>query len=320
MSSWVPALSLLQAHESMGAAVIGDIFSGPIALSLRLFVVGGSGDSGDVEMLTPATVSTTLGEQPPQWIAVSSLITPRFGHAVAIGSNTSGITWMYAIGGRSNPGGSNPSGTLLNSVEGYTLGPPHGRWTAMAPMPMAREHAAAAGLYGVVYVAGGSDASSPDISSPLSTFEAYEVSTNSWKKLKSMHTARDGAAAVAGPDGRIYVIGGSDSSGSLSSVEAYDPSTNDWLSVTSMNTPRDGLGAVLAPDGQIYAIGGTNNSDVLSTVEIYNFKTKTWTPGPSLATARTHLAAALGPDAIIYAIGGYAGLFGATNSVEALAV
>jgi N-acetylneuraminic acid mutarotase len=317
MSSWVSAPSVLQPHQSMGAAAIGNAFSEPIAFSLRLFVVGGSGASGDVEMLSPASMAPPV-IHPEEWTAVSSLITPRFGHAVAIGSN-SGVTWMYAIGGRSNPGGTNPSGTLLSSVEGYALGPPNnGRWTAMASMPVARERAAAAGLYDMVYVAGGSDGSAPNISSPLKTLEAYQVSTNTWKKLKHMHTARDGAAAAAGTDGRIYVMGGRGASGSMSSVEAYDPTTNTWEKVASMNTPRDGLGAVLA-DGQIYAIGGENNAEVLSTVEVYNFTTKTWTLGPSMSTARAYLAAALGPGELIYAIGGYTGA-SVTNSVEALSV
>ena len=320
MSPWVSAQSILNAHQLMGAAVTASAFSEPIALSLRLYVVGGSGDSSDVEELEPATVSITLGDQPPKWIAVSSLITPRFGHAVGVAEDSSGITRMYAIGGRSNP-----DGNLLSSVEGFARVdgpgfPDNGRWTAMASMPSARERAAAAGRNGMVYVAGGSNGKTPDISSPLKSFEAYHASTNTWKTLHHMHTPRDGAAAVAGTDGRIYVIGGRDASGSLSSVEAYDPGSNTWSVTASMNTPRDGLAAVLGTDGQIYAIGGESGPDGLSTVEVYNFKTKTWALGPSMSTVRINLAAATGPDGRIYAIGGDTGLFGPTNSVEALSV
>jgi hypothetical protein len=310
MSSWVSALSILQAHQSMGAGVISNVFTDDIAATLRLCVVGGSGDSGDVEELEPATFSLPAGEQPAKWVAVQSLLTPRFGHAVAIANNGAGITRIYAIGGRSNPGG-----TLLSSVEGYAEVP--ARWTAMSSMPIARERAAAAGKDGVIYVAGGSNGATPDTSSPLKTFEAYHASSNTWKSLKQMHHARDGAAAVAGTDGRIYVMGGFDS-GSLNSVEAYDPATNAWSFATSMNTPRDGLAAVLGLDGQIYAIGGENGPDGLATVEVYNFTTKTWTPGPSMSTVRINLAAATGPDGRIYAIGGNTGLFGPTNTVEAL--
>ena len=318
MSSWSPALSILNAHQSMGAAVIGEAYSEPYALSLRLYVVGGSGDSGDVEELLPLSLSIH-GEQPPKWFAVASLITPRFGHAVSIASDSRGITRIYAIGGRSNPGA-----TLLSGVEEYTRvdgsAARNNLWTAVAPMSIARERAAAApGKDGMIYVAGGSNGSTPETSSPLKTLEVYDASTNTWKTRAHMHTARDAAAAVMGTDGHIYVMGGFDGSGSLSSVEAYNPSTNTWASATPMNTPRDGLGAVLGSDGQIYAIGGENGAEVLSTVEVYNFATKTWTTGPSMSTARVNLAAAHFAGRI-YAIGGETAFLGPTNSVEALSV
>jgi N-acetylneuraminic acid mutarotase len=321
MSSWSPATSILNAHQMMGAAVTA-VFPPPplfpggfvdgtiIVVTARLYVVGGSGASGDVE-----AQSKTTGA----WSAVPSLLTPRFGHAVAVGSDHR----IYALGGRSNPGA-----TLLSMVEGYTptafhFKPGPGFWTAVAPMPTARERAAAAtGHDGVIYVAGGSNGSTFDTSSPLKTLEAYHASTNSWKTLAHMNTARDGAAAVTGTDGHIYVIGGVGvgASGSLNSVEAYDPTTDTWATVTPMTTHRDGLGAVLGEDGQIYAIGGEKGAEVLSTVEVYNIGTKTWTAGPSMANARVNLAAAIGTDGRIYAIGGNTGLFGPTTSVEALTV
>src|SRR5208337_2675415 len=309
MSSWTPAKSILHAHQMMGAAVTSEPCFPPL-----LYVVGGSGASGDVEVLIPASFSEE-GEQPPRWVAVMSLLTPRFGHAVSVGFDRR----IYAIGGRSNP-----ADALLRGVEAYMpagVGVPHGLWAAVAPMPTARERAAAALEYdGVIYVAGGSNGSAVETSSPLKTLEGYHPSTNHWHTLAHMHTARDGAAAVAGTDGRIYVIGGFGASGSLSSVEAYDPATNTWAHETPMNTPRDGLGAVLGTDGQIYAIGGENGAEALSTVEVYNFATRTWTPGPSMSTARVQLATALGPDGRIYAIGGNTGLLGPTDSVEALNV
>jgi len=292
----------------MGAAVTGSIY-GDFPRSLLIYIVGGSGDSGDVEALLPESITIEGGIQPPKWVAAASLITPRFGHAVSVGSDHR----IYAIGGRSNPGA-----TLLSGVEAYHPWSKPG-WTAVESMPIARERAAAAmGHDGVIYVAGGSNGSTFETSSPLKTLEGYHASTNKWKALAHMHTARDGAAAVTGTDGRIYVMGGVGGSRSLNSVEAYDPTTNAWASVTPMDTPRDGLGAVLGLDGQIYAIGGENGGEVLSTVEVYNLAAETWTLGPSMSTARVNLAAATGPNGLIYAIGGDTGFLGPTNSVEAL--
>jgi N-acetylneuraminic acid mutarotase len=190
-----------------------------IVVTARLYVVGGSGDSADVE-----AQSKTTGT----WAAVASLLTPRFGHAVSVGS----YHRIYAIGGRSNSGA-----TLLSGAEGYNATAfgfklEVGFWTAVASMPTARERAAAAtGNDGVIYVAGGSDGSTPDTSSPLTTLEAYHATTGTWKKLKHMHTARDGAAAVTGTDGRIYVMGGLGSRAiptSISGLPTQGRNTSNW--------------------------------------------------------------------------------------------
>jgi WD40 repeat protein len=133
-----------------------------------------------------------------------------------------------------------------------------------------------------------------------------------------MPTARGGLAAVTGPDGRIYAIGGNAPGKSLNTVEAYDPTTNTWATVANMPTARVYLTAATGPDGRIYAIGGYQESDGkrLDTVEAYDTKTKTWSTVASLPTARNALAAATGPDGRIYAIGGHNG-GGMLNTVEA---
>ena len=64
----------------------------------------------------------------------------------------------------------------------------------------------------------------------LATHEIYDPATNVWSPAQSMPTARAGHAAVTGPDGLIYAIGGADDPfgdpGSfLATVEAYDPAT-----------------------------------------------------------------------------------------------
>ncbi len=123
-----------------------------------------------------------------------------------------------------------------------------------------------------------------------------------WQSGTSMPTPRSELAAVLGPDGRIYAIGGG-SGGLIDTVEAYDPKTDRWSPVASMLTPRTGLAAVLGPDGRIYTIGGGYGS-ILDTVEAYDPKTNRWSPVASMSTPRTNLAAVLGPDGRIYAIGG----------------
>jgi N-acetylneuraminic acid mutarotase len=291
----------------------------PIALALQVYAVGGTPDSGDVEAQSNPFRKVTGGPGlggivtvTDTWSEVSSLTTPRFGHAVSVGSDHR----LYAIGGRSNPGAE-----LLKKVEAFGFTPKPG-WAAAASMSIGRERAAAAlGHDGKIYVAGGSNASNVETSSPLDTLEAYDATTNTWKTLKHMQVARDCPAAATGTDGKIYVMGGLGTSAFLSSVEAYDPATNSWAYVASMITARSGLGAVMAPDGQIYAIGGTHSgAEALATVEVYNFTSKSWSAGLSLATARANLAVAVGPSGLIFAIGGNTSFLGPTASVEALSV
>jgi serine/threonine protein kinase/N-acetylneuraminic acid mutarotase len=135
-----------------------------------------------------------------------------------------------------------------------------------------------------------------------------------WSSLASMPTARSLLAAVTGPDGRIYAIGGENASGSLGTVEVYDPSTNKWTTVTPMPTARIHLAATMGPDKLIYAIGGV--SGVPNIVEAYNPSTNKWTTVAPIPTARHGLAAVTGPDGRIYAIGGN-GPGGSLNTVEA---
>jgi serine/threonine protein kinase/N-acetylneuraminic acid mutarotase len=135
-----------------------------------------------------------------------------------------------------------------------------------------------------------------------------------WKSLASMPTARSLLAAVTGPDGRIYAIGGENASGRLGTVEVYDPSTNTWAKAAPMPTARNHLAATLGPDNLIYAIGGV--SSIPNIVEAYNPRTNRWTTVAPMPTARQGLAAATGPDGRIYAIGGN-GPGGSLNTVEA---
>lgn len=78
------------------------------------------------------------------------------------------------------------------------------------------------------------------------SFEEYNVSTNSWKSLADMSTPREFISGCE-INGKIYAIGGINApsypeSGqffqSLSVVEEYDPLNNSWKQKTSMPTAR----------------------------------------------------------------------------------
>jgi len=132
-----------------------------------------------------------------------------------------------------------------------------------------------------------------------------------------MPTARFDVAAVTGPDGQIYSIGGEVAvTFSINTVEAYSPSRNSWSTVASIPTARSALGTAMGTDGRIYAIGGLGPTGLVNTVESYNPSTNSWSTEPNMPTIRNELAAATGTDGRIYAIGG-GSVSSPLNTVEA---
>jgi len=175
-------------------------------------------------------------------------------------------------------------------------------------MPTPRfDPGAAVGSDGRIYVMGGCcDSVTGDI---LATNEAYDISTGTWSAAAPMPVARYFHAVVAGPDGRIYVIGGCCTGGAgtdFSAVDVYNPSTDSWDSAAPLPVAREDLGAALGPDGLIYVIGGccTGGGAALTRVDVYHPSTDTWTTAASMPTARVSMGVATGPDGRIYVIGG----------------
>ena len=207
---------------------------------------------------------------------------------------------IYVFGGLSNT-------TKLATVERYNPGT--NTWDSRAAMPTARYATSAVTLNGKIYVLGGVNASNQI----QNIVELYDPVNNTWSTAASMPTGRTRLAAVAGPDGKIYAIGGSttstlDQTGYSSVVEVYTPATDSWTTAAPMNTPRVGLAAAVS-GGKIYAFGGYGKTTgysprYLVTVEAYDPVSNTWSTAPSMKVARYGLAAASTSTGLIYIIGG----------------
>lgn len=182
------------------------------------------------------------------------------------------------------------------------------RWRHAEPLPLTavpgERVTAVDGTDGEIYVLVGR------------TLEAYDPATNRWTERAPAPVYRADAAAAAGKDGKIYVVGGyapdpGDNSNRLyrRGLGVYDPRTNSWQVKAPMPTAREGLGAAVGPDGTFYAIGGgTDHYDrffrCYSTVEAYTPRTNTWSkraalPGPTCTvtagiTARGTIVAVAG--------------------------
>jgi hypothetical protein len=81
------------------------------------------------------------------------------------------------------------------------------------------------------------------------------------------------AWAIAGPDGKIYALGGNNGTITfLDTAEAYDPYTDTWTTVAPMPTARRDLAATAGVRngvGAIYVFGGHGADFPLTTVEVY---------------------------------------------------
>ena len=121
-----------------------------------------------------------------------------------------------------------------------------------------------------------------------------------------MHTPRMYPAAVAGPHGLIYAIGGLGAQGVLDSVEIFNVATNTWKpSPYPLPAATCALAAAVGPDWLIYAIGGGNaKSQYAADVYSYDPTAPGWAKQAPLLIGRAALAADTGPDGLVYAIGG----------------
>ena len=143
----------------------------------------------------------------------------------------------------------------------------------------------------------------------LTTHEVYEPANDAWTTAAPLPSPRAMLAAVTGPDGLIYAIGGYVQN-PIATVDAYDPASDTWTPKAPMHSTRAWQGAVLGPDGLIYAIGGAtaiagSGTAALSSMETFNVTTNAWTTSSiSLPVATCGLAAAVDPNGFICVVGG----------------
>jgi len=196
--AWSAVASLPTPRASLAAALGSD---------RRIYALGGS----------VSTVLGTVEAYDPQdntWSTVASLPTPRELLAAA----TAGDGRIYAIGGFDV--------RELATVEAYA--PKSDRWTPVAWVSPGRVGPSAAAQDGRILVTGGENFGMP----VGSRVDGYSAATNAWISQPSLMLARKQGAAVTGPDGRIYAIGGiSPEQAVLGSVEAFRPTAPTRIAI-----------------------------------------------------------------------------------------
>lgn len=191
----------------------------------------------------------------------------------------------------------------------------HGTWATQTSMLEPRVQFGLAATATNVYVAGGTSSSA----GALAAMDVYTIATGAWTQGSPLPTASASLVLLAGPDGKIYAIGGYVPANTVATTVGNSPTTYSidytpsavytpagaWASMPEPSTRLLEAGAT-GPDGKLYVIGGLVGSTLTATtsVEAYDTTAGSWTDVADIPTPRARLAAVTGPDGKIYALGG----------------
>uniref|UniRef100_A0A8C4IQ87 Influenza virus NS1A binding protein a n=1 Tax=Dicentrarchus labrax TaxID=13489 RepID=A0A8C4IQ87_DICLA len=215
-------------------------------------------------------------------------------HYARSGLGTAGLSGrLIAAGGYNRE-------ECLRTVECYD--PKEDRWTFIAPMRTPRARFQMAVLMGQLYVIGGSNGHSDE----LSCGERYDPQADEWAQVPELRTNRCNAG-VCSLNNKLYVVGGSDPCGQkgLKNCDAFDPVTKTWSNCANLNIRRH-QAAVCELDGFMYVIGGAESWNCLNTVERYNPENNTWTLIAPMNVARRGAGVAVHAGKL-FVVGGFDG-------------
>ena len=194
-------------------------------------------------------------------------------------------------------GGYAADGATLATAEVYDT--VTGTWTRGPDLPVAVNHAMAATLDGVLYVAGGNDGHVP-------SDQVARLDGDRWRRLAPLPRGRQAGGLVA-LDGRLYLVGGVVEGGLASDTQVYDPAADRWTPAPGLPTPREHLGAAAA-GGRVYVVGGRTGGigSNLAAAEAFDPGAGRWAPVAALPTARGGLAVTATARGQVVAVGGEA--------------
>ena len=217
----------------------------------NLFVIGGfEGSSG-----TPTNLVQVYSPSSNSWSTRSAMLTPRGSATAVVDGNA-----IYVIGGNGSTlqlntvekyvpstdtwaeetallnGKSDVSAALLGTsivaADGFTASGNTGdnesynvagnSWTSLTADPNPRNASCFGNLSGLLYVAGGLDNSSPQVTTTVN--ESFNASSNKWTTVTSMPTAALWQGSAVN-NGLLYCIGGegTNQGAAINNVQIYQP-------------------------------------------------------------------------------------------------
>jgi N-acetylneuraminic acid mutarotase len=149
----------------------------------------------------------------------------------------------------------------------------------------------------------------------------WDPASNAWTRVASMATARIRQTATLLQDGKVLVVGGSNSGSGqtaaayLNSAEEYDAAGDSWTSAGQMVSARSGHTATLLPNGHVLVAGGSDGDTTLATVEDFDPGASKWSEAAPMAVARWLHTSTLLPNNQVIVLGGADGA-NTLNSAE----
>ena len=128
-----------------------------------------------------------------------------------------------------------------------------------------------------------------------------------WSSHAPLPRPREGFALAAfEPEGRLFVIGGSEEGRAVGMLDRYDPQSGRWVSLDDKPTPVSEAGAI-SLRGRLYVPGGEEADGLPTTVfEAYDPQERRWQQLAPLPAPRSRYALAVW-EGRIYLIGGWDG-------------
>lgn len=157
---------------------------------------------------------------------------------------------------------------------------------------------------GRVLIAGGGE-NGPGGLVPSAAAEIFDPRDGSVKPAGSLAAARYKHAAVRLLDGKVLIVGGSDSrdrGGKIRAIEAFDPATGRFESAGQALDSRYKIGSavLLLPDGRVLIAGGAEQPEIYDPA-----RKRSQRSGPVLGEALNFSSATLLPDSSVLIAGGY---------------
>ncbi|HLX35739.1 MAG TPA: kelch repeat-containing protein [Candidatus Limnocylindrales bacterium] len=149
-------------------------------------------------------------------------------------------------------------------------------WSSVTVLPVPSPETGVANPSGRILVF------SPGAAAGTLRVDRFDPKRNTWTRRPDLAGGIQGAKAVAGSGGIVYIVGVT-VDGRHGRTLAYDATAGTWHALAPMPTPGTDFGiAVLA--GKIYVLGGrvsqcctANGHDALDVVERYDIATDSWT-------------------------------------------